>query len=124
MPKRPKVLIVEDDDILRRMYRTALALAGFDVQDAENGLAALQSLDHDPPDVVVLDLGLPYFSGADVRQEIAAQVRHIPVVVVTGSAEDTDALDVACVLRKPLNPDHLVAAVRSCLASGSRGIGS
>ena len=116
------VLIVEDDFDLRRMFRTALALAGFDILEAGDGLDALRVLDAHRPDVVVLDLGLPIMSGEAVRQEIAAHAhtRQIPVVVVTGQPGTHEALDAACVLRKPISPDRLVHVVKSCVAS-SRG---
>jgi DNA-binding response OmpR family regulator len=112
-------LIVEDDADLRRMFRTALTFAGFRVLEAGDGLHALQVLDRDPPDVVVLDLGLPLLSGQVVQKEIAAQahMRHIRVVVVTGTSGAHNELDVACVLRKPVSPEDLVGTVRSCLAS-------
>jgi CheY-like chemotaxis protein len=69
----------------------------------------------------VLDLGLPLISGQTVAQEVAAQahLRHIPVLVVTGSTEPVDYLHVACVLRKPVRPDALTDAVRRCLSSGA-----
>jgi DNA-binding response OmpR family regulator len=118
------VLIVEDDVELRRMYRTALAFAGFDVKEAGNGLDALRFIDRDPPDLVVLDLGLPVMSGYLVREDIAAQAhtRNIPVVVVTGLPGDHQGLDVACVLRKPVTPEQLVMTVRSCIKSGTPGV--
>jgi DNA-binding response OmpR family regulator len=119
--RRNTVLIVEDDADLRRMYRTALAIAGFGVQEAGDGFDALQLLDRDPPDLVVLDLTLPAISGFVVRQEIAASAhtRAIPVVVVTAADVSPRQLDVPCVLRKPVSPDRLINAVRECLTAGS-----
>jgi DNA-binding response OmpR family regulator len=119
MVPRRTVLIVEDDDALRRMYRIALVLAGYDVQEASDGWSALSQLDQNPPDLVVLDLGLPNISGHVVRQEIAAgsSTRHIPIVIVTAAREDLDHLDVPCVLRKPVSRNDLVESVRHCLAS-------
>jgi DNA-binding response OmpR family regulator len=115
------VLIVEDDVDLRRMFRTALTLAGFRVLEAGDGLQALHVLDAARPDLVILDLGLPIVSGSVVRQEIAAQAhtRHIPVVVVTGTDASRDGMDVSCLLRKPVSPDDVVHAVRTCLSAGS-----
>src|SRR5215213_4582276 len=123
MPPRQTVLIVEDDVPVRRMYRTALTFAGFSVIEADNALAALHLIDQHPPDLVVLDLMLPTFSGLMVQQEIAAHahVRHIPIVVVTGSDMDLEALDVPCILRKPVSLDRLVDSVRACLQSGAPG---
>ena len=124
MARSATVLIVEDDPALRRMYRTTLALAGFDVLEADDGLAALHLLDYRPPDVVVLDLMLPTMSGLVVQQEIAAHAhtRNIPIVVVTGSDLSLDHLDIPCVLRKPVTPEALIDAVKSCLASGAPGV--
>ena len=114
------ILVVEDDPHLRSFYRTALTLEGYVVREAGDGLHALHQIDRHPPDLVVLDLDLPNISGVSVRQEIAAHAhtREIPVVVVTGSTRDLAALDVACVLRKPVTLDRLVQSVRSCLTSG------
>jgi DNA-binding response OmpR family regulator len=116
-----RILIVEDDDDLRRLYRAALTFAGFDVQDVAVGMDALRRLEQEAPDLVVLDLLLPDMSGVVVRQEIAAQAqtRDIPVVIVTGSTMDVGTLEVPCVLRKPVSPEELVRVVRECLASGA-----
>jgi CheY-like chemotaxis protein len=121
---RKTVLVVEDDEELRRMFRTSLLLEGFDVLEAGNGLDALVRIDRDPPDLVVLDLMLPTLSGVAVRQEIAAHVltRDIPVVVVTGSALNIDDLNVDCVLRKPIAPETLVMAVKRCFKRASSAV--
>jgi DNA-binding response OmpR family regulator len=124
MAKSATVLVVEDDPPLRRMYRTALMLAHFDVIEADDGLAALQFLDNRAPDLVVLDLVLPTMSGLIVQQEIAAHAhtRNIPIVIVTGSDLSLDHVDVPCVLRKPVSPDALVDAVRACLGTAAPGV--
>lgn len=121
MGKRPLVMVVEDDANLRLMWHVALRLESFDVVEAASGLDALRVLDQGPLDLVVIDLGLPLLSGQSVLHEIAAQTltRNIPVVIVTASVEDLSRLDVPCILRKPVTPDELVAAVRQCLPSGA-----
>jgi DNA-binding response OmpR family regulator len=119
---RRKILIVEDHADLRRIFATALFVAGFEVQQAGDGWTALHILESDLPDLIVLDLFLPTISGFVVHQELAARtdLRHIPVVVVTAATpHQTRALDVPCVLYKPVMPDELVAAVRECLAQGA-----
>ena len=121
MSGRLRILIVEDDVDLRRMFRQALMFAGMDIQEAGNGLEALRVLDSHPPDAVVLDLGLPLISGHVVRDEIAAHshLRQIPVIIVTGQTGDLSHLDAACVLRKPVTPDQLMVTIRRCIASGA-----
>jgi CheY-like chemotaxis protein len=118
------VLVVEDDSDLRRLFRLALSLGGYVVQQASDGLEALQLIETSPPDLVVLDLGLPSVSGLLVQQEIAAHAhtRHIPIVVVTGSTMDVPG--VPCVLRKPVLPGKLLEVVATCLASGAPSVGS
>lgn len=122
MSPRATILIVEDDAPLRRLFRTALTLAGFDVREAADGYAALQALDEGRPDLIVLDLLLPRVNGFAVREELKAQAhtKDIPVVIVTG----TDGvahyeLDANCVLRKPVTPERLVATVWTCLRAGT-----
>ena len=117
---RRTVLVIEDDKDLREVFGIALKEAGFRVRDTDDGVAALRLVEHTPPDLIVLDLVLPTLDGVSVRQEIAAHAhtRHIPVIVVTGSAVDVSNLDVAALLRKPIEPHVLVAAVRAALLAG------
>ena len=119
--KRETVLIVEDDAAVRRMYRAALAFAGYDVVEAHDGPAALLILEQRTADIVVLDLILPTLNGIAVQQEIAAHAstRHIPIVIVTGSDMNLAGINVPCVLRKPISPEQLVTTVRTCLSAGA-----
>jgi DNA-binding response OmpR family regulator len=123
-PRPQRILVVEDDADLRRMFRTALTLAGFAVHDVAVGMEALRYIDLEPPDLIVLDLMLPDISGLVIRQEIAAHAhtRRIPIVVVTGMSIDLSRLDVACLLRKPVTPDELVRVVQSCLMTGAQSV--
>jgi DNA-binding response OmpR family regulator len=121
VPSRQVVLIVEDDHHLRRMFRTALSIEGFAVEEAEDGAGALQRIHEEPPALIVLDLSLPTVSGLFVYEEISAHshTREIPVVIVTGSTTNLDDLNVRCVLRKPVDPSKLVNVVRECFQAGS-----
>ncbi len=112
--RKARVLIVEDDPDLREVFQVALSFEGYDVREARGGFEALRMLDTDPPDLVLLDLGLPGIDGFAVRQEISANAftQHIPVVIVTASTQDLSHMDAAVVLRKPISPVDVVAAVR------------
>src|SRR6185436_18492356 len=79
-----RILIVEDDHELRRMFTTALTMEGFDVVEAANGMEALRIVSEAPPDLIVLDLVLPHVNGLVVQRELAAErsTRNIPIVVV------------------------------------------
>ena len=124
MPRK-RILIVEDDSDLRRMFRTALSLAGFDVDEAGDGLEALRIVEARAPDLVVLDLMLRALDGLSVQQELAARAitSHIPIVIVTASALSLDGVDVACILRKPVLPEELVRTVHHCLIVGAPASG-
>jgi len=119
--KKKVILIVEDDTDLRRLYRLTLAIDGFDVQEAADGIEALGVLEQQKPDLVLLDLELPRLGGLSVQQEIAAHAvtQPIPVVIVTALEIDLAHLEVPCVLRKPVTPEQLVMTVRNCLSAGT-----
>jgi len=122
MPAK-RILIVDDDADLRRLFRMSLTIAGYLVQEVGDGVEALQVIENDPPDLVVLDLVLRALDGMSVQQELASRAltRHIPIVIVTGSSLDPTGDNVACVLRKPVMPDDLVRTVAECLAAGAHG---
>ena len=111
----PRVLIVEDDPTLCTFYRSALQIAGYAVITAEDGVSALRQIDGSAPEALVLDLGLPRLSGRDVGREVAERLPHLPIGVVTGSSEEINPADFACVLRKPISAVALIDAVEKCL---------
>ena len=112
--------MVEDDEELRKCTALRLPSPG-SLWELADGLSALTTLDREPVNLVVLDLGLPDISGLVIIQDIAAQAqtRHVPVLYRSSPVppERLDHLDVACVLRKPISPDALVTAVLKCLGS-------
>ena len=121
-----RILIVDDDADLRRLFRMTLSVAGYVVEEASDGIDALQLIENAAPDLVVLDLTLRALDGVSVQQDLAARAvtRHIPIVIVTGSAAELTGVNIACVLRKPVMPDELIKTVAACLASGAPGAGA
>ena len=112
------VLIVEDDAALRALYRASLQLEGYAVIAVEDGLDALRYIDTTSPSAIVLDLDLPRLGGRDVQRELTAgmDTNGIPIIIVTGGdTSDLNPQDFACILRKPLDPEAMVDAVRRCL---------
>ena len=112
------VLLVEDDPSLRRLYRSVLKQAGYNVVDVEDGVAALRALETTLPAAVVLDLGLPGLDGRDFHRELLAHehTREIPVIVVSGGdTSDLQESEFASIFKKPLNPDSLLGAIEDCL---------
>jgi CheY-like chemotaxis protein len=114
------ILIVEDDSGLRTFYQSALAIAGYRVVTAQDGIDALWKIDNELPDLVVLDLNLPRLGGRDVKAELKARAgtRHVPIMVVSGTERSDLAqpdVDVVCHLRKPVTAEQLIEAVETCL---------
>ena len=102
-----QVLLVDDDDIMRRGMRSALEDDGWQVSEAENGRVALARLAETRPDIVLLDLVMPEMDGFEFLVEMRSRVewRDIPVLVVTAkdlTAEERNRLngDVERVLQK------------------------
>ena len=119
-PPRPTtVLIVEDNPDLRRIFADALFWAGFRVEQTDDGVTALRMIENDPPDVLVLDIGLPTLDGLSVRDELAAnsETGNIPVVFVTGAEFAWKLRSDDRVLQKPVTPSRLVATIRECLSA-------
>src|SRR5574338_768081 len=110
-----KVLLVDDADDLRSYFRAMLALSGCEVREAADGLEALKIIETEAPDVIVLDLLLPNISGFAVLDELHARadLRDIPVIVITGLQEPLNHLPAAAVLRKPIQAELLIKTVQS-----------
>jgi two-component system KDP operon response regulator KdpE len=120
-------LVVEDDSELRDLYRIELTMAGYNVSVVADGLAALEWIELERPDAILLDLGLPRLGGHDVQRELAAhaETRDIPIILVTGltGEQGINPADFWCVIRKPIDPAELVKAVKKCIPP-SRGFWS
>lgn len=86
-----RILIVEDTDLLRRMYRDRLMQDGYEVVDAADGLAGLAVLREQPVDLILLDLIMPRMGGLQVLEAVKADPRTqaIPVVILTNLGEES-----------------------------------
>jgi DNA-binding response OmpR family regulator len=115
------VLVVEDEPSLRLLCRLNLELEGFSVLEAATLTEARSRLETASVDLVLLDLHLGREFGQTLVQELAARTPHVPVVLVTGTAELPSAEESGAdaVLPKPFQIDRLVATVRSLAAAGS-----
>lgn len=113
--KRKQILLVEDDDALAQLYGGVLRMSGFDATHVDDGLAALNFLENESPDLIVVDMNLPVLQGDELLREIGARpdLRHIPAIVVTGADIQLDpAVErPKQILRKPCPPDRLVSVV-------------
>jgi CheY-like chemotaxis protein len=118
---RKRILLVEDDKDLARLYRGVLRMAGFDPLHAADGWSALRAIDEDVPDLIVLDIHLPGLRGDDLLKELSERpdTRQIPAIVVTGTDIDLAVAQAREILRKPCSPEHLVSAVERYLEAAA-----
>jgi CheY-like chemotaxis protein len=115
---RPRVLIVEDNDATREMYAWSLRAAGWHVEEAANGAAALYAAALLEPDVIVMDLRLPVLDGIETTRRLKETelTRHIPIVACSAlDRAAADALNAGCsaFVTKPCPPEDLRALVES-----------
>lgn len=90
--KKAKVLMIEEDKFLRKIYRNKLTVAGFEFVEATNGNEGLNKVISEKPDIVLLDLILPQKNGFDVLIEMKENTRtkDIPVIILSNLGQDSD----------------------------------
>jgi two-component system, OmpR family, KDP operon response regulator KdpE len=113
----PRVLIVDDEPTLLRALAMNFTARGYDVREASTGTTALSAAARDHPDLIVLDLGLPDVSGADVIRAVRAYAT-IPIIVLSariGSRDKVEALDLGAddYVTKPFSMQELLARARA-----------
>ena len=111
-----RVLVVDDDPLLRTLLRTTFEHADMVVDEADDARSAAWHVELELPDVVILDIGLPGPSGLDWARALRASPRTaaIGIVVLTGGdldVRDAAAIGATAVLRKPFSPLEVLAAV-------------
>jgi len=116
------VLLVEDEEPLRRVLRDLLEREGFTVVEAADGVAALDEVDRSAPDVLVLDLNLPRLDGYGVLSHLRARpsTAKLPVLVLTAKGDEENEVRVFETgandfLTKPFRPRALSARLRALL---------
>src|SRR5258706_532617 len=123
VPAQSRVLLVDDDAVNRGLARGILEKNGFAVTEAGDGLAALEALAADPAyALMVLDLDMPRLGGLETleRARSAVQTAALPVIVLTGSTNESSAggameKGAHDYVRKPLEPARFVPRVKAAL---------
>lgn len=87
--KKKKIMIVEDDSFVMDIYQTKLSQEGYEVLSAENGAEAIKKLEKEIPDLVLLDIIMPYVDGLQVLRKIKAdeKLKNIPVILLTNLSQ-------------------------------------
>ena len=114
------VLLVDDDDAVRRVVRGGLEMRGFKVLDADSGEAALKLVAVEAPQIAVVDYAMPGMDGAQTAEQLRRLLPNLPIILASGHA-DTAAVErvlggSAMVMRKPFDLDVLSDAVTRIVA--------
>jgi DNA-binding response OmpR family regulator len=116
------VAVVDDDEGLRDTVSALLQRAGYAASTHACGASLLASLSHAPPDLLLLDLGLPGVDGFELRVSLLEHPigAHIPVLVMSGDRSSrARAVHARAYLSKPVDPAHLLAVVAQTLAEST-----
>jgi two-component system, OmpR family, KDP operon response regulator KdpE len=123
----PRILLVDDETAIQRAVGPLLRGRGYELEIAANAAQALQAFTERPPDLIVLDLGLPDLEGTEVCRRVRA-ASQVPIIVLSareGESDKVQALDLGAddYVTKPFGPEELLARIRVALrrraASGS-----
>jgi DNA-binding response OmpR family regulator len=115
-----RVLLVEDDRDIAEPLARALGREGYDVSSAGDGLVALQTVLDTPPDLIILDIGLPGMDGLEVCRQVRRARPQVPILMLTardGELETVAGLDAGAddYVTKPFRLSELLARVRAML---------
>lgn len=119
-PAKTRILVIDDANLVRLYYRDALERAGFEVDEALNGLEALEKLLARPADLLIVDVNMPQMDGFSFLKALRRQdlpICGIPALVITTEAGPQDraaarAAGANFYLVKPVTPEDLAAHVR------------
>jgi CheY-like chemotaxis protein len=115
----PQVLIVDDDEAVRRLLELLLKTSGYDTVTATNGVEGLEQMHRQLPCVVLLDMNMPVMDGFEFRRQQLADphLTAVPIVCLTGHYEPEQVsmqLGVACLSKPPHFPTILNAVEARC----------
>jgi len=112
------ILIIDDEETIRVLLRSALQAEGYEVAEAVNGREGLERYRDRPADLVITDIVMPELNGLDMLLELTREFLYAKVIAISGAAEEKNLLDVAKLLgarqtfQKPFSMPQLLSAVR------------
>jgi DNA-binding response OmpR family regulator len=120
MSARPKILIVEDESDVRRLYAIGLNQRGFEVKLAANGAEAVERFANEKPDVILLDWVMPLMDGEEVLNKLNGNGQAPVSVIVISGQQPPDVVDprIRRWLMKPVSIDELVTEIERPVAVG------
>jgi CheY-like chemotaxis protein len=121
---KKKILIVEDEEGLRLLYEEELRVEGYEVITAQNGREAIQKLEEEKPDLIILDIVMPVMDGLEALGRIVGKERKIPIILNTsypGYRQDFISWAADAYVTKSTDLDELKNKVRELLEKGKVG---
>lgn len=123
LPEKKTVLLVEDDFFVSDVYQTKLGQENFNVILAQNGLEAIEKLKNNKPDIILLDVLMPYMDGREVLGKLKEndQWKDIPVIILTNLSQKTDveeALEKGAndyLIKSHFTPSEVVGKIKEVL---------
>lgn len=114
-----KILIVEDEDRMRKLVKDYLIKWGYAVVEADDGYKALEVYNKEQPDLIILDVMIPGIEGYEVAHEIK-KISSVPIIMLTAKSEEYDELNgfksgADDYVRKPFSPKILMARIEALL---------
>lgn len=114
-----KILIVDDEILIRKVIKEYCILENYEVVEAENGIDAIEKIKHDNIDLIVLDVMMPKIDGLSAFKEIK-KIKNIPTIVLSARSEEFDKLTgfelgIDDYVTKPFSPKELMARIKAVL---------
>jgi DNA-binding response OmpR family regulator len=129
--KRTKVMLVEDDPLLVRMYEKAFGLLGYDIELAFNGEDGFKKIKEakEKPTVILSDVMMPKMNGLEMLKKIKGddELKNIPLVLLTNLAEEKDAIAgltlgaIAYLVKSQYSPKEIVEKLKEVVTAYERG---
>jgi len=123
-----KILIIEDDPLMSRMYQKVFGFEGYEVETARNGQEGIEKIKTVNPTIVLLDIMMPVMNGLEVLDRVKAdeQTKHIPIVMLTNLAGLQDAETalskgaVKYIVKSEHEPKQVVDMIKEIIAGYTR----
>jgi two-component system, OmpR family, alkaline phosphatase synthesis response regulator PhoP len=115
-----RILIVEDEQPIRKLLEYNLKLSGYETISAADGEAAIELVKSEQPDLIVLDIMLPKLDGIEVCKRLRSQGSNIPIIMLTAKGDEFDkvhGLEIGAddYMTKPFSPREVIARIRAVL---------
>lgn len=115
-----RILVVDDDEVLRMLVTDTLEFEGYTIEEAEDGLEGYEKIANSQYDVIILDYMMPQLTGMEVLDKIQSFSLDVPIIMLTAKAQQGDRemakrFGANYFMAKPFSPAELVALVKQIL---------